>query len=255
MNFLKELTHFFHIAGNMGLTSSEQLLWYTLIQLCNSYGKPKQFSVSLATLRHNTGLSQSTIILARDGLVERGFIRFATSENGQASFYEIISLSEKLYDCNENEIPMRDCVSEVSSETVVGKDVGKDVGKVSYINIKQNKEKQNSNTAAVLADMLEEFTQDTDLKNALSDFCRFRRKSLSGFTPASFRLFLNELKSYGDEKAMTGAVQRSLVNGWKSLPPKTAPPEKTHSGRHTAFTNFPQRGDYDYESIEKRAFL
>ena len=243
MNYLKEVLKFNNLISVCGITPAEQSLWHALMGICNALGWQKQFTVSLRTLALSTNLSQSGIISARDGLIQKGFLIY-TSRGRKTAAYEMVSLIMKFgADCFDYG---NDC--DKDSDKDWNKDCGKDCGVLN----KQNKNKNKTNSNTDFDTVVSDFTADPALRRAVADFIEFRRRANSPFTSASLRLFLDELKSFGNPPRQLAAVRKSLISGWKSLvPPKKEGGASPPAGA-TRFSNF-QSGGFDFEEIERRA--
>ncbi len=246
MNYIIEMNCFHEISRVRDVTVSEQVLWHALMDYCNSIGWEKKFQISLCALKTYTRLSQNAIVKARARLVERGFIRY-TSNGTHTTEYELFSLT--------NKVPKH---SKFYSDKDCDKDCGKDCGKadninnINNINNKKIKTETEIKTKIIsFSDMIDGYTPDLSLRIALSRFIEFRHSAGSPFTRSSLRLFLNELKNFGNDEKKAEAVNRSLKNGWKSLVWDPPLPDKPKV-RETRFTNFNNR-IFDFRQIEHRS--
>ncbi len=250
MNYIKEMRCFQALVPFLRLNPSEQALWHTLFELCNSLNWKKCFTIAIGKLSSDTNISRSGIIKARARLTELGLIKY-TSRNGNIAEYELYSLVERYPHILKSSTDLSQD-SSYDSGHGSSHDSGHGSSHGCGLLNKQNKN-INKNKTKSLSDLIDGFTKSLTLRLALSSFIDFRSNTGAAFNRQAFRLFLAELRKFGTDEQMTEAVNRSLRNGWKSLVPEFPSHSLSpNNARATPFSNFTQP-EYDYDAIERRA--
>lgn len=93
MNYIKEMNAFYTQLQTNPLSSSAIALWGTLMNINNSTGWKKEFTVAASLLRTIAGLSEGAFKRARIELQEKGYIVWRSRGGNQAAIYEMVSLS------------------------------------------------------------------------------------------------------------------------------------------------------------------
>ena len=92
MNYLKEIVAFHDLVEIKQLSAGQIALWYALIHINNKTGWKEWFTVSNRTLESYAGLSRKGVQVARNALMQNGFIQIKF--NGKkATAYKIVSNS------------------------------------------------------------------------------------------------------------------------------------------------------------------
>lgn len=83
--------------------------------------------------------------------------------------------------------------------------------------IKELKEVKNKERIKTYSDLINDFTQDLELKKALNEFVDMRKK-MKGFTTRALELALSKLsKIESDETTRISIVNESIEKGWKTF--------------------------------------
>lgn len=93
MNYIKELNGFREWLLSNELPANAVSLWYTLMSINNTARWKKRFNAPNAIVRQLSGLTKQGLLDARNKLKEQGLIDFEKGKRGQASVYEMISLT------------------------------------------------------------------------------------------------------------------------------------------------------------------
>lgn len=93
MNYLSTINYFWDSATVTPLPTGQVSLYLALLHVCNRSGWAEWFQASDKVLSILTGLSNSGIEKAREGLGQRGFIEFR-KQGGEAGLYRIIAASD-----------------------------------------------------------------------------------------------------------------------------------------------------------------
>lgn len=100
MNYISQLRGFAAARDQRPIGANAILLYFILLERANAAYFPKQLCLSNSTLQGSSGLSETSLIRARNELAQKGYIIYKKGARGQAPKYEIISL--------ENSIPKFD---------------------------------------------------------------------------------------------------------------------------------------------------
>lgn len=93
MNYIKELNGFREWLLLNELPANAVALWYTLISINNTARWKKRFNAPNGIVRQLSGLTKQGLLDARNKLKEQALIDFEKGKRGQASVYEMISLT------------------------------------------------------------------------------------------------------------------------------------------------------------------
>lgn len=96
LNIFLQHEAFLQKAADAKLKSSERLLYEVLLWKANSVKWKDPFGLSIREIRGATGLCFSTIVTARKGLVEKGFLTVSPAKSERESYlFHIIRLYEQ----------------------------------------------------------------------------------------------------------------------------------------------------------------
>lgn len=115
MNYIKELNAFRDWALINRPSTGQVALWYSLMSVNNMTGWKTEFTVPNQTLQLMTGLSRQGLANARNALMQAGLIKYEKGRSNQAGRYRMISLHERLFECQK---------VGTGVDAVVGTDVG-----------------------------------------------------------------------------------------------------------------------------------
>ncbi len=90
MNYITEINAFYDWAEVNQPRHAEISLWYALMHMANKSGRQKEFSVPISTLMIKTGLSKTSIEIARNKLQQKDRIRFKNRSGNQSAVYQMI---------------------------------------------------------------------------------------------------------------------------------------------------------------------
>jgi hypothetical protein len=90
MNYIVEINAFDVWKETNPISKSENSLWYALMQIDNRAGWPSQFTVAMSTLELKTRFKRSELFEARNGLQEKGRIKWNQRGGSLCAEYEII---------------------------------------------------------------------------------------------------------------------------------------------------------------------
>lgn len=133
MNYIKQLNAFYDQLELNPLNSSEIALWHALMRINNKTAWSTTFTVASSTLCKYAGMKDtsksSTFCNARNGLQQKGYIKWKSRKGNQAALYQLKDLTTLFVD---NYV-----------DSTVDSSVGNTVGNPVALN-KQNKTKQNN---------------------------------------------------------------------------------------------------------------
>ena len=90
-NLITEFKAFYERKQFKPIDKSAQLLWFTLLYICNMSAWQEWFTVASQTIEIHSGLNKHAIIRARNNLKQQGYIDFRTNGN-KATSYKLITI-------------------------------------------------------------------------------------------------------------------------------------------------------------------
>lgn len=89
VNYIREINAFYNELEIKPLSSSAISLWYALLHLNNRCGWKDSFSVPVGTLSLKSGLSDRTIVNARNELKTKDYLTFQSREGNRSAIYQL----------------------------------------------------------------------------------------------------------------------------------------------------------------------
>ena len=223
MDYIRQLNTFLTMsAGNLPGTPFN--VYMRLFQIANMRGWPECFPASDAEICLMTGIrNKKTIAEARRVLEQAGYIKTIRGGKHQATQYQLVELGIAPVIGNKN-TPITTPIDGAITTPITGH----------YIKHKRKtetetkKEKQKEKAGIFL---LEDYTDNAELLEALRGFVEMRKKIKAPLTEHAFSLLLKKLDGMGNtDEEKAAIVNQSVMNSWKGLFPLKQ--EVRQSGAH-----------------------
>jgi hypothetical protein len=236
MDYIRQLNAFSNLSAGM-LSSNEVNVYLRLFWWNNRCCWTEWFETTDSRLQIETGIcSRNTLRDIRNSLRQKGFIDFIPGKKRKPTQYKIIDLSER---SDVDSLPLWS-ISDHNADhkgdhNADHKGDHNADHKDDHINkhkrkteTETKKEKQKEKAGIFL---LEDYTDNAELLEALRGFVEMRKKIKAPLTEHAFSLLLKKLDGMGstdEEKA--AIVNQSVMNSWKGLFPLKQ--EVRRSGAH-----------------------
>ena len=230
MDYIRQLNAFSNLSAGM-LSSNEVNVYLRLFWWNNRCCWTEWFETTDSRLQIETGIcSRNTLRDIRNSLRQKGFIDFIPGKKRKPTQYKIIDLSER---SDVDSLPLWS----ISDHNTDHKGDHNTDHKGDHINkhkrkteTETKKEKQKEKAGIFL---LEDYTDNAELLEALRGFVEMRKKIKAPLTEHAFSLLLKKLDGMGstdEEKA--AIVNQSVMNSWKGLFPLKQEVRQHGTGRN-----------------------
>ena len=91
MNYIKEINAFYDRMELDGLTTSEIVLWHTLMHFHNKAGWREEITLAATSIFVKSGLTESSLQRARKLLQEKGYLVYRSGTRNQAPGYRLLT--------------------------------------------------------------------------------------------------------------------------------------------------------------------
>ena len=174
----------------------DQVMWFRLLLLDNSLMWREWFGCSDRRLQTLTGItSNRAITVAKNRLKQRGWLDFKAGAK-KTTLYKIT---------------LPDYIS-------MGADMGADVGALNRQDKTRQDNKKKIQKENPLELLIADYTQNSDLLDALRGFVEMRKKAKAPLTEHALSLLLKKLDGLGRSDAeKVEIVNRSVMNNWKGF--------------------------------------
>lgn len=204
MDYIRQLNTFLNMsAGNLPGTPFN--VYMRLFQIANMRGWPECFPASDAEICLMTGIrNKKTIAEARRVLEQAGYIKTIRGGKHQATQYQLVELGIAPVIGNKN-TPITTPIT------------GHYIKHKRKTETETKKEKQKEKAGIFL---LEDYTDNAELLEALDGFVEMRKKIKAPLTEHAFSLLLKKLDGMGNtDEEKAAIVNQSVMNSWKGLFP------------------------------------
>ena len=180
---------------------------FKLLFVIASYESKKGYSYpSHARLMKEVGLSKSTLIKCIKELEELGYITIEKSMGSNNKYY--ISDSVKISSSKSNTSVKNDTSSSTKNDTGV-------VLNLVHKNKQENKQKNNNSDLEVI---IEAYTDNKDLKEAIIDFIEMRKSIKKKLTERGLKGILNKLDKIAlNDFEKIEILENSIMNCWQGV--------------------------------------
>ena len=174
----------------------DQVMWFRLLLLDNSLMWREWFGCSDRRLQTLTGItSNRAITVAKNRLKQRGWLDFKAGAK-KTTLYKIT---------------LPDYIS-------MGADMGADMGALNRQDKTRQDNKKKIQKENPLELLIADYTQNSDLLDALRGFVEMRKKAKAPLTEHALSLLLKKLDGLGRSDAeKVEIVNRSVMNNWKGF--------------------------------------
>lgn len=180
MNYIELINHFWQTRRTTRLTSNEADLYFFLLHESNIRGWENPFECSNKLICATIGITEKTLIDARNRLQQKGFISFEAGQRRKKS---------PVY-------------------TLVDDNINRKPNKTGLVPPSKCSKKRNKKAEPVLPFLSERFVS---LWNELTQTPKWRRK-----TEATLQMALNKLKDFDEEFAI-GLIEQAIIGEWQGL--------------------------------------
>ena len=98
MNYMMQMNNFWTKRRISRINSNAADLYYALLEISNSIGWNLRVSVSNVMLIAMTGMSDSSLIRARQALIDEGYIKYEYGAGARSGVYELVEFKyEELF--------------------------------------------------------------------------------------------------------------------------------------------------------------
>lgn len=263
MNYLLEVLSFNKLLMTENLSTGQIALWYALMYINNMCGWKENFTVANAALNTYTHLSDKGIEKARNALIQKGLIRYRSKRN-KAGVYTLLSIANSTEQSTEqNDSTPNSTEQSTDKSTEQSTEQSTDKSTALY---KQNKTKQNKNTAATddsAAEVFERYetlTGKTVSRTMESDINSFIGSGLSCDLISAVMDYSTD-GGNGNWNYMRGTLENLSAEGiktvdeWKQQRMKFK--QRRRGGAKTQkskFNNFENSEETDYDELEDKLF-
>lgn len=203
--------------SSMGLVPPvAQALYFRLFLINNRAGWTEWFGATNQRLMLEVGLNSAHTLIENRNLLKRlGFIEFKQGKKGQPTLYRLNDMCEEKGAFNALNTAPQTALKTASNSAL------NTAPQTAHIyrqeTMTKTKTKRNTKEKA-LASLLESYTQDSDLLDALRGFVEMRKEKKAPLTEHALSLLLRKLDGLGHSDAeKVEIVNQSVMNSWKGF--------------------------------------
>lgn len=195
-----------------------QALYFRLFLINNRAGWTEWFGATNQRLMLEVGLNSAHTLIENRNLLKRlGFIDFKQGKKGQPTLYRLNDMCEEKGALNALNTAPQTALETASNSAL---NTAPQTARI-YRQETMTKTKTKRNTKEKdLAVILDSYTENAELIEALEGFVEMRKKAKAPLTERAIKLALKELdKLAGTDEKKIAVVNQSVVNGWKGFYP------------------------------------
>ena len=195
-----------------------QALYFRLFLINNRAGWTEWFGATNQRLMLEVGLNSAHTLIENRNLLKRlGFIDFKQGKKGQPTLYRLNDMCEEKGALNALNTAPQTALETASNSAL---NTAPQTARI-YRQETMTKTKTKRNTKEKdLAVILDSYTENAELIEALEGFVEMRKKAKAPLTERAIKLALKELdKLAGTDEKKIAVVNQSVVNGWKGVYP------------------------------------
>lgn len=208
--------------------------------------KRGQLFTNLAKIAAETGLSTQTIRTCLNRLKSTGEI--TTESTSKGTLINIENWDKYQIEIDDSNTESNEQINKPLTNDQ--QTANKRLTNASYYKKKEKNEKNVNNIKKTYRALVDDYTDDADLKGALDAYVEMR-KALKGFTIRALELALKKLDELAqDDKTKTAIVNQSVERSWKGFfPLKSTAAQRNDYQRTTSnpFLDLLERGVFDDE--------
>ena len=242
MDYIRQLNTFLNMsAGNLPGTPFN--VYMRLFQIANMRGWPECFPASDAEICLMTGIrNKKTIAEARRILEQAGYIKTIRGGKHQATQYQLVELGIAPVIGNKNTpitTPIDGAITTPIDGAITTPITGHYIKHKRKTETETKKEKQKEKAGIFL---LEDYTDNAELLEALDGFVEMRKKIKAPLTEHAFSLLLKKLDGMGNtDEEKAAIVNQSVMNSWKGLFPLKQEVRQHGTGRNDSCAAIEER--------------
>ena len=193
-----------------------QALYFRLFLINNRAGWTEWFGATNQRLMLEVGLNSAHTLIENRNLLKRlGFIDFKQGKKGQPTLYRLNDMCEEKGALNALNTAPQTALETASNSAL------NTAPQTAHIyrqeTMTKTKTKRNTKEKA-LASLLESYTQDSELLDALRGFVEMRKEKKAPLTEHALSLLLRKLDGLGHSDAEKAEiVNQSVINSWKGF--------------------------------------
>ena len=203
--------------SSMGLVPPvAQALYFRLFLINNRAGWAEWFGATNQRLMLEVGLNSAHTLIENRNLLKRlGFIEFKQGKKGQPTLYRLNDMCEEKGAFNALNTAPQTALKTASNSAL---NTAQQTAHI-YRQETMTKTKTKRNTKEkALASLLESYTQDSDLLDALRGFIEMRKEKKAPLTEHALSLLLRKLNGLGhSDVEKVEIVNQSVMNSWKGF--------------------------------------
>ena len=253
MTYIEYLNAFNQWLETNALPTSSQLMYYKLLHVFNRAGWPEDVGVDNLRLMLMTDIkSESTVIRAREKLVEAGFIRYQKGKKGAPNRYSLAKYTVKneRETASEKGIPSKNKRGNASESDSVSASIS---ARESASHIK-TKTKKKTKSISPLTPQAADWGFGGELTAALSEWVAYKGEIGQPYPPTGMRCLLAQVskqtEAYG-EPAVAQLLRHCTSSGWRGIAwDKLEKAGRPGSGGETA-RGSPDNIQADMDRLEK----
>lgn len=206
-----------------------QALYFRLFLINNRAGWTEWFGATNQRLMLEVGLSSAHTLIENRNLLKRlGFIDFRQGKKGQPTLYRLNDMCEEKGALNALKTAPQTALESASNTAL---NTAPQTARI-YRQETMTKTKTKRNTKEKdLAVILDSYTENAELIEALEGFVEMRKKIKAPLTEHALSLLLKKLDGMGNtDEEKAAIVNQSVMNSWKGLFPLKQ--EVRQSGAH-----------------------
>lgn len=224
MNYFKLIGAFYDSQLLNPLSTGQIALWNALAFINNKCTWVEWFTVANQTLELMTGLNKSTIVRHRNLLKQQGLIDFKLGNGGKACKYKIIDITvldnassyatiNAPINATRSATDMQQVCDEVCNNLATSMQPLNNITKTKLNNKKENIKRKKQPQS----DMVDEYTQNENLRQALKDFIDMRKTIKKPLTDRALTQILSKLDdlSISDEykiKSLEQSIEKCYLS-------------------------------------------
>ncbi|MGI5997859.1 MAG: hypothetical protein ACOX89_04250 [Lutispora sp.] len=254
MNYIKEINAFRNYLKTNPLDATTQALWYVIIDYHNSEGWQKWITIENSRLIAELGISEKTLIKHRNKLIQAGLIDYKSQQRKKSSGrYCLFSFEQGEAGRNKNTSQTAgkitaECSADWKADcTADWKADPSDIYKQKET--KQKERKKGSEQDSTYQKIIDDYTQDENLKEAIWGYIQMRISKKAKPTDRALKLVLKNLSlmSGGDLQMKIDILNQSIMNNWTGIFPL-----REIKGVHEHAATKDNRGESSkYSSLDK----
>lgn len=193
-----------------------QALYFRLFLINNRAGWTEWFGATNQRLMLEVGLNSAHTLIENRNLLKRlGFIEFKQGKKGQPTLYRLNDMCEEKGAFNALNTAPQTALKTASNSAL---NTAPQTAHIYRQETMTKTETKRNTKEKALASLLESYTQNADLLDALRGFVEIRKEKKAPLTEHALSLLLRKLDGLGHSDAeKVEIVNQSVMNSWKGF--------------------------------------